>query len=225
MAAQEPVYDSLSTGIDNFDSVLEEDGFVPGSTITVVADPASVGDLLVYNFTGGRDTFYLTTARREDDVKGKIRAAGNERAEIEYFGLEDQPVIESAANALREMDVDEQSTIVVDPVNSMEDSPGVDYREFLAGLNDLAVRTGSLVVLLCLQEAESSDVPVNRWRTKHMSDSVFKVIHNVSTNNVEDYLTLEKLSPEQNLVDESMRVFKLPRELDMDIDTKKNMSP
>jgi len=223
MAEQDP--DILNTGLQNLNGVLKENGFVPGSTITVVADPASVGDLLVYNFTGGRDTYYLTTARREDDVKDSIHGAGDYREDIHYYGLDEEPVVEEAIEVVQNLSVTEPSTFVVDPVNPLEMSDGPKYRKFLSELNDLIVESGSLGVLLCLQEAESPSVPENRWRTKHMSDSVFQVMHEVTTQSVNDFLTLEKLSPEQNLVDEDLRVFQLPRELDMDIETKKNMSP
>lgn len=215
---------ALSTGMGNLNNKFVRGGLRPGSVVTVQSPPAALGRVVLYNLSAGRPTTYISVGPRDHDTESLLRAAGG----LDPVDLAvEQVSTADCVNALRALldglDLPEGGTLLVESTNLLETSAtGSQYATLLAMLADTVREAGGLCGLLAV---EQESVPENRWLTVHSTDTVLTVLHEVSVRSVHDHLALEKLHPRQELRDADDRVFRLPRSLEIDIDTKQNLSP
>jgi hypothetical protein len=221
MAPDESEY--LSTGLDNLDNAFREDGLPPGTLVTLLASPHSVGDFLTYNMAGGRPTYYVAGSRGEETITDLVtRAGGITENELEVFSVPTETPLNKTAEFVSGVETNRPPTVIVEPANALEPAPTMRYRQFLRILRTQVRRTNGLGVMLCLEDDTN---PESRSLSVHMSDTVLRLIHNSTTDGVDDYLSVEKTHPDQRLVDQEMRVFQAKQELDMDVETVRNITP
>lgn len=215
---------ALSTGMGNLDNKFVRGGLQPGSVVAVQSSPSALGQIVLYNLSAGRPTTYVSVGPCDDETRASLTQAGgldDADLTIEQVPTADPP---NAFRALLDgLELPPGGTLLVEPTNLLEASATPSqYATVLAMLAEEVGRAGGLCGLLAL---ESDPPPENRWLTLHEADTVLTVLHEVSTRSVHDHLALEKLHPNQGLQDDDNRVFRLPRALEIDIDTKKNLSP
>lgn len=176
----------LSTGIDILDRKLGG-GIPAGRVVMLSASPASQSELFLYEMAGPRETRYLTTERRVDDVERSLEQSTGEARNISVHRVEPEDPLEQARSVLEEIEAG--STVIVDPLGPLEMTNGGNYRTFL---NDLKVRTaetGSIAVLHCL---DGRTVPGQRDRTEYLSDVIFDLVTNFRGGSVENSLAVPK---------------------------------
>jgi len=215
---------ALSTGMGNLDNKFTRGGLQPGSVVVVQSPPSALGQVVLYNLSAGRPTTYISVGPCDDGTRACLREAGG--LDPADLTVEQLPTADPA-NGLRALldglELPEGGTVLVEPANLVETAAShSEYATVLAMLAEQVTAAGGLAGLLAV---ESDPPPESRWLTLHEADTVLTVLHEVSTRNVHDHLALEKLHPEQALQDDDSRVFRLPRSLEIDIDTKKNLSP
>lgn len=215
---------SLSTGMGNLDNKFERGGFRPGSVVTVRSPPAALGRLVLYTLAAGRPTVYLPVGPPSCETIDLLRAAGNlDAPELVVEELPPTSATSALATLLEDLDLPAGGTVLLEPANLLEHGtePG-SYTTVLSRLQTLVSEAGGLAALLAV---ETDRPPTHRWLTVQRADTVLTVVHERSSHDVHDHLALEKLHPEQQLHESDDRVFRLPRSLDIDIDTKRNLSP
>jgi hypothetical protein len=216
--------DALSTGMGNLDTKFARGGLYPGSVVAVSTPPPALGRVVLYNLPAGRPTTYISVGPCEDSTRDTLAEAAD--LDASELVVEQLPTAEPA-QALRALldglDLPPRGTVLLEPTNPIESS--ATHSQYAALLSMLAEQAAAVDGLVGLLTVESDPVPAQRWLTLHEADTVLRVLHEVSTRTVHDHLALEKLHPQQDLQDEENRVFRLPRSLEIDIDTKKNLSP
>ena len=215
---------ALSTGMGNLDTKFAGGGLHPGSVVAVATPPTALGRVVLYNLPAGRPTTYVSVG----PCSASTRATLREAADLDQPDLtvETLPTAEpgQALRALLDgLDLPSGGTVLLEPTNAIESSVG--HSQYATLLSMLAERVADVDGLGAVLAVESDPVPAHRWLTLHEADTVLRVLHDVSTRTVHDHLALEKLHPRQDLQDNEDRVFRLPRSLELDIDTKRNLSP
>ncbi len=215
---------ALSTGMGNLDNKFERGGFHPGSVVTVQTPPAALGQVVLYNLSAGRPTTYVSVGPCDDETEGLLVAAGGlDATRLRIEELSSKNPASALETLLDKLELHEGETLLVEPMNLIEKhADSATYTALLATLSETVKEANGLCGLLAV---ETERVPENRWQTIHHAETVLTVIHEVSRRTVHDHLALEKLHPRQALRDNDDRVFRLPRSLEIDIDTKKNLSP
>lgn len=215
---------ALSTGMGNLDNKFERGGFHPGSVVTVQTPPAALGQVVLYNLSAGRPTTYVSVGPCDGETEALLVAAGGlDTTTLRIEELPPETPASVLATLLDGLELHESETLLIEPMNLIEeDADPATYTALLATLSETVKEANGLCGLLAV---ETEQVPENRWQTVHQSETVLTVIHELSRRTVHDHLALEKLHPRQSLRDSDDRVFRLPRSLEIDIDTKKNLSP
>jgi hypothetical protein len=215
---------SLSTGMGNLDTKFAGGGLHPGSVVVVQTPPAALGQVVLYNLPAGRPTTYVSVGPCDEATRATLGEAGDldpETLTVEQLPTADSP--EAFRALLDGLELPPGGTVLVEPTNLLESSAThSQYATLLSMLAERVTDAGGLAGLLAV---ESDPLPGHRWLTLHEADTVLTVLHEVSTRSVHEHLALEKLHPRQDLQDNEDRVFRLPRSLEIDIDTKKNLSP
>jgi hypothetical protein len=216
--------EALSTGMGNLDNKFERGGLHPGSVVVVRTPPSALGQVVLYNLAAGRPTTYVPVGPCDEATKATLREAGKlGPAALTVEGLPSADPAGALGALLDGLELPPGGTLLVEPVNLLESAATASrYATLLSMLADRARAAGGLAGLLAI---DADTTPDNRWLTLHEADTVTTVLHEVSTRTVHDHLALEKLHPRQELQDPDDRVFRLPRSLEIDIDTKKNLSP
>ena len=176
----------LSTGIGVLDRELGG-GPLAGSVVAYVAPPASQAELLLYELTRERPTLYLTTQRTEQAVHDAFEStsARTGTPHIEYVAG-DAP-LENARRICR--DVSKEATIIIDPVDVLENADGNRYRNFLNTLQNHMQNIGGVAYLHCL---DGHSPPALRDTTEHMADVVFTLSVDTDGSEVENRLAVPK---------------------------------
>lgn len=176
----------LPTGIDVFDRKLSG-GLPTGSVVTLSAAPASQSELLLYELTAPRKTLYLTTERSAEAVRDAIERtdAPTGTPEIQYIGGE--APLDQVSRLVETLP--QESTLIVDPVDTLERRERTRYRRFMNGLQTAMVNTESIAVLHCLS---SNSPPQGRDLTEYMSDVVFSLDTRISGESIENRLAVPK---------------------------------
>jgi len=215
---------TLSTGMGNLDTKFARGGLHPGSVVVVQTPPSALGRVVLYNLPAGRPTTYVSVGPCDEATTATLAEAGGLAAGD--LTVERLPTAEPA-KALRAflegLELPTGGTLLVDPVTLVETSATESRCATL--LSMLAERVDEAGGLCGLLAVERDLPPAHHWLTLHEADTVLTVLHEVSTRTVHDHLALEKLHPQQELQDSEDRVFRLPRSLEIDIDTKRNLSP
>lgn len=216
--------ETLSTGMGNLDNKLERGGLRPGSVVVVRTPPSALGQVVLYNLAAGRPTTYVPVGSCDETTRATLREAGKlGPTGLTVEGLPSVDPAEAFGALLDGLELPPGGTLLVEPMNLLES--GVTASRYGTLLSMLADRTRTIDGLAGLLAIDADTTPDNRWLTLHEADTVVTVLHEVSTRTVHDHLALEKLHPQQKLQDPDNRVFRLPRSLELDIDTKKNLSP
>lgn len=176
----------LSTGIDVLDRKLG--GGIPrGKVIALSALPASQSELLLYKMSAVRETVYLTTERRETAVETSLRHNEPSIAEIEIHRLPADKPFEEGRNALEGLS--EQSMIVIDPTNPLEQQDPHEYRAFSNDVKAHVTEHESLALLHCLA---GEQVPAQRDRTEYLADIIFSLNTTLRGDSIENTLSIPK---------------------------------
>lgn len=208
----------------NLDAKFVDGGLRPGSVVAVDTPPSALGRIVLYNLPAGRPTTYLSVGPCSDATKAALReAAGLDPAALTVERLPSADPAQALRALLDALELPSGGTVLLEPTNLVEaNASDSQYVTLLSMLAERVEAAGGIAALLAVQSEPS---PEHRWLTLHEADTVLSVLHEVSTRSVHDHLALEKLHPRQELQDNEERVFRLPRSLEMDIDTKKNISP
>lgn len=210
----------------NLDDAFRDGGLLPGSVVTVVGQPESLAETVAFNMAAGRPTHYFTTHTLPEAISDQV----TEAADVPASDLIVHDVTDTSVEELREelstTTLEEPCTVIVDSVNFFENESAEEYRTFLRELQSAVEDAGGMAVL---HAVEQENDPAARWVSFVMSDYVIRVIHELGTDGIDDYLALSKVDPRQALVGDGdgggMRVFNLRRELDVRVGTARNVSP
>ena len=215
---------TLSTGMGNLDTKFARGGFHPGSVVAVQTPPLALGRVVLYNLPAGRPTTYVSVGPcSETTIDTLTEAGGLAAADLTVERLPTAEPAKALRAFLEGLELPTGGTLLVDPVTLVETSAtDSQYATLLSILAERVDEAGGVCGLLTV---ERDPPPPRRWLTLHEADTVLTVLHEVSTRSVHDHLALEKLHPRQELRDDEDRVFRLPRSLEIDIDTKRNLSP
>jgi len=176
----------LSTGIDVLDRELG--GGVPAGTVVAYeAPPASQGELLLYELTRPRPTLYLTTDRTEQAVRDAFEETTAPTGDPQVGYIPGADSLENARRAFRS--VPEESTVVIDPVDSLERADRSRYENFLNELGNHMRNVGGVAVLHCLDTDYTTEL---RGTTEHMVDVVFRLEVEEAGGEVESKLSVPK---------------------------------
>lgn len=173
----------LSTGIDILDRKIGG-GIPPGKVIALSAVPASQSELFLYELAEVRDTVYLTTERREEDIESCL---GAEHDECSIHRLPAENPFETGRTALKELS--DQSTLIVDPVNLLEKEEPRAYQEFINDVKAYTVENQGIALLHCL---DGQRVPEQRDRTRYLADIIFSLNTTLRGDSIENSLSIPK---------------------------------
>lgn len=177
--------ETLPTGIDVLDRKLDG-GIPPGRIVVLSASPASQSELFLYELASVRETVYLSTERSGSAVRDVLRGTGTDLDTVEVHRVDDDPLVE-ADRAVRGLS--ERTTVVVDPVASLERQDPDRYREFLNELKRRLVENESIAVLHCLDRRTQPDA---RDTTEYLADIVFDLSMEVRGETLEHHLVVPK---------------------------------
>lgn len=176
----------LSTGVEVLDRELAG-GLPAGSVVAYQAPAASQGELLLYELTRPRDTLYLTTDRTEDAVAEAVENANAPTGSPEIQLVSGEDPVDSARRAFRR--AFEGMTVIIDPVDALEDVDRSRYETMLNELKNHMANTGGLAFLHCLKREPE---PALRSTTQHMADVVFDLGIEVKSGEIESRLSVLK---------------------------------
>lgn len=186
----------LETGIEVLDRRLG--GGVPaGSTIALVAPPASGAELLLYELTAARPTQYLTTIRSEAAVRDGFRSTPARTGDPAIHSLADGEVLDQAKRSIGRLEEDQ--LLVLDPIDPLEERDGTRFIGFLNDLQTHLQNTKGCAVLHCLDDGHR---PANRRLTLHAADLVFDLETEVRGSSLETRLTVPKNRAGQAITEE-----------------------
>lgn len=204
----------LRTGIDVLDRKLSG-GIPPGSVVALVAPPASQAELLLYELTVPRQTLYLTAERSAEAVRDAFDRTNAPTGSPEVRRLDGEAPVDAAHRLVEALP--EDSTLIVDPVDTLESQDLSRYRRFLNALQTAMVNTGGLAVLHCL---DGLTPPPGRDNTVYMADVVFSLDTRISGESVENRLAVPKFRGGRAL-DETIKLELAER---VQIDTSRDIA-
>ncbi|MEF8801070.1 MAG: transcriptional regulator [Halolamina sp.] len=176
----------LSTGISVLDREIQG-GIPPGSIVLLVADPKSQSELFLYELTAARPTLYLTTVRSDQAVGNAIAKTQTRTGSPTVRDVGGDAPLDRANRLVGTLP--EESTLIVDVVDTLEQYEKSRYRRFLNELQTAMVNTGSIAVL---HGMKSDSEPENRDVTGHVSDVVFDLRTKITNAEVENRLVVPK---------------------------------
>lgn len=214
----------LSTGIENLDDVIRDQGIREGSIIVVKGEASSRADIFTTNMIAKRPAYYFTLGKDRDTVHTLMTEISN--VNTDYISLQSvdlsQP-LEDLRQRIHDADsFPTGASIIINPANEIEKRKLSRYRELLDEVREIAKEANGLVIINAI---ESSDTPQNRWFTEHYADIVFNIKRYTNEEEVSDMLSIQKFHPLQELAEEGERVFELNWDLDIDIATSRSISP
>ena len=176
----------LPTGISVLDSELQG-GIPAGSIVLLKADPASQSELFLYELTAERPTLYLTTVRSDQAVQDAINNAKTRTGSPSVRDVGGDAPLDRANRLVGTLP--EESTLIVDVVDTLEQYDRARYRRFLNELQTQMVNTGGIAVL---HGMKGDSVPDNRDLTAHVADVVFDLHTDVNSTEVVNRLIVPK---------------------------------
>ncbi|ESS06247.1 MAG: RecA-superfamily ATPase [uncultured archaeon A07HB70] len=176
----------LPTGITVLDRRL--DGGIPeGSTVLLVAPPASQAELFLYELTTTRGTLYLSTVRSGTAVEDAIAKVPGRVGNPTVRDIGGDAPLDNAHSLVRELP--EGANLIVDVMDPLERRDPQRYRGFLNELQNHLVNTKGLAVLHAMR---GTNVPDNRDLTKNMADVVFELHTDIQGSEIENRLAVPK---------------------------------
>jgi len=203
----------LSTGNLHLDRELGG-GLEPGRIIGIRMAPGSQGELLLKSFAITNGAMYLSTTRTNDSLEEWLSTSNG--SEVTYAGIDGLmarhsgglgDLLEGAsgwdengeAEPTTTMPVDiepienvvenAEQSIVIDPVNPLEDLEEAVYMQFL---HDLRRRITELDQVAVLRLVEASSPMENRWLTLDIADEVWDLAVEINNGRVEFLLSVYK---------------------------------
>lgn len=159
----------LSTGAPDLDDNLDG-GIVPGSLVTLRADPASQAELFLYRAAVPRDALYLTTARSPGSVTDTLDALPFDTGTVDVRAVDPDHGIQAITDELSQ--VPDTKTVIIDKVDVLEREARARYRSFLNDLRDLLSQADGVAYLHATTGSES---PKCRDSTEYLSDVILDV--------------------------------------------------
>ncbi len=206
--------DVCKTGITVLDRQL--DGGIPaGSVVALVAPPESNAELLLYQLTASRQTFYLTTVRSAAAVRDALSMTKAPIGKPMVRELTSAEVLDQANRAISRLN--EDLTLIIDPIDPIEQRESSRYVNFLNELQTHMQNTGGFAVLHCLQD---DDHPSNRRLTLHAADIIFNLDMSVRGSQLINRLTIPKNRGGTAITDE----IKLELVEEVAIDTSRDIA-
>lgn len=176
----------LSTGISVLDREIEG-GIPAGSIVLMKADPASQSELFLYELTAARETLYLTTIQTDQAVENAIDSARTRTGNPAVRSVGGDAPLDGANQLIGTLP--EESTLIIDVVDMLEEFDSGRYRRFLNKLQTTMVNTSSIAVL---HGMKTDSPPANRDVTSHVADVVFDLRTTVTNSEVETRLIIPK---------------------------------
>lgn len=229
----------LSTGVDYLDQQIGG-GLAPGRLVGLRTAPGSQGELLLKEIATTHGGVYLSTTRTQEAVKDWLWPAGS--IEVRYVGVD--ALTPRGGNALRSWvesaggwssgsqdDGGEDAqlaavtdavrgasgTVIVDPMNPLEQGAESSYLGLLQALQRRVRETGTVGVLHLV---DADDPPPCRWLTLQVADEVWDVDVEIKNASVDFLLTVSK-SRSDNLPN---RQIKLHLGHEVDVDTSRDIA-
>lgn len=204
----------LGTGIEVLDREL--DGGLPaGSTVALIAEPASQAELFLYELTATRGTLYLSLDRTAAVVSDTIDRAPTRTGDPTVRDVAGETPLDSAAKLVSALP--QSSNLILDPINVLERMEPRRFRKFMNELQNHIYNTDSLAFLHCLN---GRDVPGMRDTTEHMADVIFQLQTEVSGDRVENHLAIPKFRGGRALSE----VIKLELTEEIAVDTSRDIA-
>lgn len=177
----------LRTGIDVLDRKL--DGGLPaGSIVVLSADPASQGELFLYEITATRGTLWLSLNRTAEAVRDSIENTPTRTGDPTVRHISGEAPLDNAGKLVSALP--ETSNLIIDPVDVLESQePPSRFRSFMNDLQNHIFNTNSLAIMHCLN---GRGVPPLRDTTEHFADVIFQLETNVKGDEVENRLAIPK---------------------------------
>lgn len=203
----------LETGIELLDRKLN--GGVPvGSLTALSAPPASQAELLLYELATIRPTLYLTLFRPADDIKNTLAEYAYNNAEITIEPIDPHDPIDEILEHSQQLD--NHATLVIDPIEILEQLPVTEYWDFLIELKEHIAEADGTGVLYCLH---GHQLPPRRDLTEYMADIVFRMSTERTGESIENDLTVPKFRGDRAIED----VIKLSLTTDVEVDISRNI--
>ena len=213
--------DWLSTGIDALDRYLDG-GIPPGRLVSFVTPADTQGELVVKQIASQHDCLYLTSLRSEWEVQETVRdyiqpfgSVDSDRVDFRVRNLDPDARLEAAENHLDT--IDEESMVVIDSVNELEDDFASPYVEFLHNFKELLWDSGSVGILNCI---EDGTIPPDREVTFRLSDIIWRLRRSVDTGRIEYLLDVSKFRGGRALTEP----IKLELTDEIEIDTSRDIA-
>lgn len=217
-------FETLSTGLDNFDEAFKKRGIKIGSVITLLSTPNCSSDTLLANMIANRPGFYYTFGRSVEHIKEKMRPISNvNRDEVTVETFDSRKPLDELKQELTDLSMPTGSVLILDPVNEFENGDASKYRQLMYQIQEKVNKNGGLAIIHGLQSEQTT--VQNRWLTKYVSDTVLRVYQEQADEAIQEFLAVEKLYPAQELVSRDARIFQLNIDPNIDISTSRNISP
>jgi KaiC/GvpD/RAD55 family RecA-like ATPase len=177
----------LETGIEVLDRKLEG-GIPAGSIVVLSAQPASQAELFLYELTATRGTLWLSLNRTAGAVTESITNTPTETGDPTVRHISGEAPLDNAGKLVSALP--ETSNLIIDPVDVLESQePPSRFRSFMNDLQNHIFNTNSVAILHSL---DSRNVPPLRDTTEHFADVVFHLDTDLSSDEVENRLSVPK---------------------------------
>lgn len=184
----------VATGLKRLDESFDPVGIRPGSIVLVTGRGNSLSGLLTSRLAAHRETIYISFANRGAVIANRLddlEAIGTQPLHpIEANDIDAPDTLESRLNEVLE-EVSGPCTIIVDPVNRVEDMDLPAYREFLRSVKDHVDQLGGIAVFHAIK---TDHEPTGRWTTHTMSDLILTVSQS-RDGGLSDELELTRIDP------------------------------
>ncbi|MFB6186580.1 MAG: transcriptional regulator [Halobacteriaceae archaeon] len=157
--------EQMSTGVEVLDRELGG-GLPSGSLVAFIAPPASQAELILYELTSARETFYLSAVRTENGIIDAFNETNAQTGDPEIRYVGGDAVLENTRRSFR--NVGESEGLIIDPIDPLEETDTTRYQKFLNDLKNHMTNTQGLAVMHCLKGDEDK----TRKITKHMADVI-----------------------------------------------------
>jgi len=209
------VTNRLRTGIDVLDRKLGG-GLPAGSIVALTADPASQGELFLYELTATRGTLWLSLDRSAEAVRESIENTPTETGDPTVRHISGEAPLDNAGKLVSALP--ETSNLIIDPVDVLESQePHSRFRSFLNDLQNHIFNTNSLAIFHCL---DGRSVPPLRDTTEHFADVVFDLETDVRGDEVSNRLSIPKFRGGHAPAD----VIKLELAEEVSVDTSRDIA-
>lgn len=214
---------TLSLGMDTLDDFFIQGGVQMGSLVHVSSDPDSLGQYVIANMIAQRPAYYYSLARSEQHVKRNISDIQNvDLSSVQIQEVTHENPIDSLFGAISNTDFPTGTTVIIDPVNMLENQSYDQYKSLLQMFEKKMNEKKGLGIL---HSINSPAEPQNRWLTEYMCDTILGVNTERVSEAIKNFISIKKAYPDQEIKQDNFRRFELVHDLDIDVTTTRNVSP